>query len=187
MADPPSATTSTFSSLLKGVGGIAASVIAAVLIYYLTRPAPTPPTPPPVQTTEINGFVADAASLKLLPNAVVVVALGQNSVSQQTDELGRYNVALVNTGSALVMGEVSTKANGYKPYSNTVALKPGDNFAVITLEPDSTAPPRKESPALAAPVAPAPQSVVTHAAITFRIPPANYIRKPEAVILRAKP
>jgi hypothetical protein len=173
---------STSSTVMKGVGAIVVSVTSAVLIYYLTRPAPTPPPP---EATEINGYVADAASHTLIPRASVVFALGSQSVSQLTDDQGRYNVVLEGTGAGPVMGNVSITANGYMPYRNTVALQPGDNFAEITLQSNAQLPVATNPPGHATPAVPLHAPV--HAAIMLRAPPPNYIKSEKQVILRAKP
>src|SRR6266851_8073277 len=133
------------SGFLKAVGGIAGSVITAVLIYYLTRPAAPKPV---IEPTALNGFVADAVSHQLVRNASVTVALGQNSAHQLTDALGRYSVVLASIGPDANMGSVDIQAPGYVAYSNTVALRPGDNFAEITID---AIPPTPASPPIAAP------------------------------------
>jgi hypothetical protein len=93
------------------------------------------------------------------------------------------------------MGNLNVSANGYKSYSNTVALQPGNNFAEITLQsnaptPVATVPPGQRQPGAAASpagaTAPLPQSVPARAAITFQKPPPNFIRRKSEVILHAK-
>jgi hypothetical protein len=187
------ASESTLSGLMKWTGGIIASVITAVSIYYLTRPMPAPA---PEQSAAFYGVVADANSRTPIPNATVAIALGQNSASQHTDNLGQYNVVLESTGSNAVMGNLNVSADGYKPYSNTVALQPGNNFAEITLQstaptPGAASPPAQQQPGTAASgasgVAIAPsQSIRARAAITFQKPPPNFVRRQGEVILRAK-
>lgn len=193
VSTPPSQTTSTtISGLLKWIGGIAASVITAVLIYHLI-PSATPPSP--VQNAEFYGVVADATSRSPVPNATVALVVGQNSVSQHTDNLGQYNVVLEGTGAVAVMGDVTVSADGYKPYSNTVALQPGNNFAEITLLSNApavaVAPPTGQQPRVS-PAQPAPSAAAAVAppsasAITFRKPPPSFVRRTTQVILHAKP
>jgi hypothetical protein len=170
------------SAFLKWIGGIAASVITAVLVYYLTRPAP-PPTPPVAQT-EMDGYVADSVSQKLVRNASVTVRLGQNSVHQLTDQSGRYSVVLASTGSEPNMGSVDVRASGYADYSNTVPLRPGENFAEILIDeipPSSAAAPPREptlggSPAGARPEPPLERPAVARAQIIFKAPPSNWTK-----------
>jgi hypothetical protein len=173
------------SGLLKWIGGIAASVITAVLIYYLTRPTPTPPV---IEPTALNGVVADSVSHQLIPNASVTVALGQNSAHQSTDELGRYSVVLASIGPDANMGSVDIQAQGYVTYTNTVALRPGDNYAEITIDavpprvsvavpPAQPASPSQHGkptgPAAAIPAHPA---LVPHAQILLKAPPPGYTK-----------
>jgi hypothetical protein len=179
---PGTASTSESSSVLSGfikwAGGIAASVIAAVLIYHFTRPPPTP-----IQSVDFYGVVADAASHALISNARVVVSLGTNSVSQQTDSLGKYNLVLMPASSGEVMGDIKISASGYQEYSNSVPLRPGGNFAEITLQ-------SVHSPAAPAAVAAAsgPTAGSLHiplhvAGIVLRQPPPNF-KRPVAAVMK---
>ena len=175
------------SAFLKWVGGIVASVLTAVLIYHFTRP-PQPP-PPPIA---LNGFVADSVSHTLVPNASVTVALGSNTASQSTDELGRYSVVLAGVSSTANMGAVAIQATGYQNYSNTVPLQPGDNFAEIMIDaipkpapppasPPATIPqsPQGPAPAGQGPVAVKPPLVpiMPRAQILLKPPPPDYVKK----------
>ncbi len=189
-------TESNSSGFLKWSGGIVASVLTAVLIFYLTRPAPAKPT---IEPTALNGFVADSTTHALIRNASVTVALGQNSAHQATDALGRYSVVIASTSPDANMGSVDIQAPGYLAYSNTVALRPGDNFAEITIDaippappaaapvpaPAAVAPPPQAAPgaqpgdAAAAPAAaiPLPKAAAfSHAQIILKIPPPNYTK-----------
>lgn len=171
---------SMFSGLIKWVGGIAASVIAAVLIYHFTHP--TPP-PPPVPSVEIYGVVADAASHALIANAMVVLSLGSGSVSQQTDSLGKYNMVLESAGTGPVMGDVKITAAGYQPYNNSVTLQPGSNFAEITLQSEQPSPPIVG----AAPgAASGSLQLPARAGITFRPPPSGFVKRQSMVVMRMK-
>jgi hypothetical protein len=152
----------TSSSFFKWVGGIAASVITAVLIYHFTQPTPPPPPPPSVAPTAVNGIVADSTSHELIRNALVTVALGPNSAHQATDALGRYSVVLASTSPDPNMGNVDVQAPGHLAYSNTVLLRPGDNYAEITI--DAVPPPPPDTAAGApvpAPAAPTPTPAAT--------------------------
>ena len=182
------ASESTLSGLMKWTGGIIASVITAVSIYHLTRPVPAPP---PEQSAAFYGVVADANSRTPISNAMVAIALGQNSVSQHTDNLGQYNVVLESTGSNAVMGNLNVSADGYKAYSNTIALQPGNNFAEITLQstvptPVAASPPAQQQPGAAASGAAVAPSQSVRAAIAFQKPPPNFVRRQSEAILRAK-
>lgn len=176
---PDAANASESSSALSGIvrwaGGIAASVIAAVLIYHFTRP-----TPPP-QSLDFYGVVADAASHALISNAKIVVSLGSNSVSQETDALGKYNVVLESAAPGSVMGDVTVSAGGYQEYSNTVPLQPGSNFAEITLQSVHPAPPA----AAAAPgTGVAVPHVPLHVGIILRPPPPDFKKRASAAVMK---
>jgi len=176
------------SGFLKAIGGIVASVIAGVLIFYITRQAPSPPV---IEPTSFDGFVADSASNKLIPNASVKVTLGQNSVSQLTDPLGKYSVVLPSTGPGPNMGSVDVSATGYEAYTNTVELKPGETFAEITIV---EIPPRPAAPTAAAPQRPAQPAAppeehpaFAHAQILVRPPPVGYVKAKTAYAVPPKP
>jgi len=184
---------SKFSGFTKTAGGIVASVITAVLIYYLTRP-PAPPLPKP--QFGLNGVVADVDSHNLIRNASVTVALGPNSANQITDSLGRYSVVLLSLSSDAIMGNVEIQATGYRSYKNTVALHPGDNYAEIEIEPD-VPPAKTDTPPLAGqpvpvqptqaqppPASPTNSATALHnmrAQIILKAPPPNYIKKEATV------
>lgn len=185
-------TENSSSSFFKWVGGIAASVITAVLIYHFTTPPQPPPPTPTVAPTAVNGIVADSTSHELIRNALVTVALGPNSAHQETDALGRYSVVLASTSPDPNMGNVDVQAPGHLTYSNTVLLRPGDNYAEITI--DAVPPPAPAAPAGApAPVAaptpaaaaptqqtPGPVAVsparIARAQIIVKAPPPGYTR-----------
>jgi len=151
-------------ALLKGIGGVAGTVIAAVIIYFITRPTPPPPTTP---TVSFEGLVSNETTHDPVANASVTVTIGPNSVQQNTDMEGRYSVVL-NGSSTANMGAIAIQAAGYDPYSNTVALTTGENFTEIPIDP---IPP-------AAPGQPA-AIVTTHKPkpIILKAPPATYTRK----------
>jgi hypothetical protein len=127
------ASESNAASFLKWAGGIIASVLTAVLIYYFTKPAPVPPPPVVIAQTGFDGFVQDAVTHNLLQGATMTLTLGQNSIVQTTDTSGKYSVVLPSPNADASMGMVSITATGYQPYSNSVELKPGDNYAVIPI------------------------------------------------------
>jgi hypothetical protein len=192
MEVPLADTENTSSAFLKWIGGIAASVITAVLIYHFTQTTPPPPPPPSVEATAVNGIVADSVTHELIRNALVTVALGPNSAHQATDALGRYSVVLASTSPDPNMGNVDVQAPGHLAYSNTVLLRPGDNYAEITI--DAVPPPAPAAPAGApAPVAaptpaaaaptqqtPGPAAVnparIARAQIVLKAPPPGYTK-----------
>ena len=177
------------SAFLKWIGGIAASVITAVLIYHFTQTTPPPPPPPTVAPTAVNGIVADSTTHELISNALVTVALGPNSVHQATDALGRYSVVLASTSPDPNMGNVDVEAPGHVSYSNTVLLRPGDNYAEITIDavplPAPAAPAGAPPPVAAPAPAPAAQgpaaggmnpALIAHARIVLKAPPPGYTK-----------
>jgi hypothetical protein len=182
-------TENTSSAFLKWIGGIAASVITAVLIYHFTQTTPPPPPPPSVEPTAVNGIVADSTSHELIRNALVTVALGPNSAHQATDALGRYSVVLASTSPDPNMGNVDVQAPGHLAYSNTVLLRPGDNYAEITIDavplPAPAAPAGAPAPVAAptpAAAAPGPAAggmnpaLIARAQIVLKAPPPGYTR-----------
>jgi hypothetical protein len=148
----------------QGIGGVAGTVIAAVLIYYFTRPAPVTPPPP---TVSFEGLVSNGVTHDPVANASVTVSIGSNSVQQNTDMEGRYSVVLNGT-TAADMGTVAIQAPGYDPYSNTVALTSGENFTEIPIEPVPPAAPG-QPPRIVPTNKPKP--------IILKTPPTSYTRK----------
>lgn len=174
---------SGLSGFLKWIGGIVASVLTAVLIYHLTRPAPSPPT---IAPTEVDGFVADSATHQLLHNAAVTVTLGPYSIRQLTDTLGRYSIVFESPSANANMGSFQIEATGYQPYSNTAALKPGSNYAEITLDavPAGGTPspaPASPGPEPASPVASSPE-VKARPHIVFKALPPNFAKAKTAYV-----
>jgi len=151
-------------TLLKGIGGVASTVIAAVLIYYFTRPTPVTPPPP---TLSVEGLVTNETTHDPVANASVTVSIGSNSVQQNTDTEGRYSVVLNGTTTAN-MGTIAIQAAGYDPYSNTVALTTGENFTEIPIDP------------IPQPAPGQPATIVTThkpKPIILKLPPSNYTKK----------
>jgi hypothetical protein len=158
---PPSPSKSIFSALGKWVAGIATAVITALLVYHFT--------PQPSQSIDFYGIVIDAASNAFIPNATVEVTLNQNSVSQQTDTQGRYNFALANPASGSAMYQVTTSAQGYRSYTNSIALQPGSNSLVeIPLQSDAAAAAPPPSGGQPQPGTGAPTAVRPHPVFTIR-------------------
>jgi|KBSMisStandDraft_5_1062788.scaffolds.fasta_scaffold15860_2 hypothetical protein len=121
----------TKSSVLKWVGGIAAFVVAAVLLFFFTKPGPDKNA---IAPTEFNGFVTDGTSRQLIRNASITVTLGQNSAHQQTDTFGRYSIEFASPSAEASIASLEIQAMGYGEYKNTLALRPGSNYAEIVLD-----------------------------------------------------
>jgi hypothetical protein len=100
-------------AVLIWLGGIAATVIAGVLLYHFTQP------PPPVTQVGLNGFVQEVASQKPVVNAIVTVDLGPKLASQPTDSQGRY---------AFIMDSTT-------PPAHVAAPQPGQQAAPPQLSP----------------------------------------------------
>jgi hypothetical protein len=141
------------SGFWKWIGGIVTAVLVPVLVYYLTRTPPPPP--PPVAQTEFDGFVQDATSHNLIAGAKLTLTLGTNTIVQTTDSSGKYSVVLPSPNADASMGEIAITATGYQPFTNSVELKPGDNYSVLPI--DALTPPAVPSPTVSAtdPVVPA--------------------------------
>jgi hypothetical protein len=130
-------------ALLTWAGGIIATIIAGVAIYYFTRP-PTPKPPPPSTQVGLNGFVEDDVSQKPVVDAIVTADLGTQLASQPTDSEGRYAFIMTSTNPPAQSINIDVLVAGYERYTATVPITSGDNFAGIQLQP------------VPAPVAPTP-------------------------------
>jgi hypothetical protein len=177
---------SNVKAVLTWAGGIAATVIASVAIYYFTRP----PAPPATTQVGINGFVEDNITQKPVPNAIVTANLGPKLASQTTDSEGRYAFIMDSTLPPAQSINVDVLAGGYAHYSATVNLTGADTFAGVPLQPASApvAPPAVAQPAQgqpaqgqpAAPVQPTPKPrLILHV-------PQNYAMRLDKAALRAK-
>lgn len=121
---------------LKVVGGIATLVLLGLLIFRFSHASPQNSALAP---TEFDGFVADSASRQLLRNAEITVTLGPYSAHQTTDTFGRYSIAFASPSADATLANVEIHATGYGDYKNAIALKPGSNYAEITLHPNTNA------------------------------------------------
>jgi len=130
MADNPT----KFGALLTWAGGIAATVIAGVLVYHFTTPPPPTP-PPPAAQVGLNGFVEDDVTQKPVVDAIVTADLGAKLASQPTDSEGRYAFIMDSTTPPAQSINVDVLAGGYQHYTATVPLTGGDTFAGIQLQP----------------------------------------------------
>jgi len=108
------AKSSALSSFVKWAGGIAASVITAVLIFWLTRPPhPPQPTPKPASLV-VAGRVFDLSSNKLLPGVNVTLSAGSYSGHQSTDSEGRYGFSVDGVDPSSI-ATLTIVASGYAP------------------------------------------------------------------------
>jgi hypothetical protein len=121
---------------LKAVGGTTVVILVGLLLFHFLRPAPQNNA---IAPTEFDGFVADSASRQLLRNAEISVTLGPYAAHQTTDTFGRYSIAFASPSADATMASVEIHATGYGDYKNTIALRPGSNYAEITLNPNSHA------------------------------------------------
>jgi hypothetical protein len=175
MADNPS----KLGALLTWAGGILATIIAGVAIYYFTRP--TPP-PPPLPTTQVglNGFVQNVVTQQPVVDAIVTADLGNKLASQPTDSEGRYAFIMDSTTPPAQTISVDVLAGGYEHYTATVSLTGGDTFAGIQLQP---------VPAPAAPTQPgqpvAPIRIPPRPTLILRIP-RNYNVRADTAALKPK-
>ena len=121
-------------ALLSWAGGIAATVIAGVLVYHFTTPPSPTPAPPPTQVG-LNGFVEDDVSQKPVVDAIVTADLGTTLASQPTDSEGRYAFIMNSTTPPAQSINIDVLAGGYEHYTATVPITSGNNFAGIELQP----------------------------------------------------
>jgi hypothetical protein len=130
-------TQSNVKAVVTWAGGIAATVIASVLIYHFNQPTPTPPPPPPTQVG-LGGFVLDLATQKPVVDAMVTADLGNKFGSQPTDSEGRYLFFIDSTTPPAQSINIDVLAGGYVHYTNTVPIaSTGITFAGIQLQSDA--------------------------------------------------
>jgi hypothetical protein len=166
-------------AVLTWLAGIAATVIASVLIYYFTRPAPTLP-PPPVTQVGLNGFVEDDVTQKPVVNAIVTADLGTKLASQPTDNEGRYAFIMDSTTPPAQSINVDVLAGGYEHYSATVPITSGDTFAGVQLQPIPTPVAAAQPGQPTAPIQLAPKpTLILHI-------PKNYAMRADATALKTK-
>jgi len=178
MADSPTKS----SAFLTWAGGILATVIASVAIYYFTRPAP----PAPVTQVGLDGFVADSVTQKPIPNAIVNVNLGSTLASQPTDSEGRYSF-IMNTTSPPPDNQsvnVNVLAGGYQPYTATIPLTSDDTLAELPIQPINAPVAAAPTPTPGQPAA-TPTPTPTKKPPILRVPKTFQKRK-ETAALKAK-
>lgn len=106
------------SALGKWIGGILATVISSVLIYYLTqgqKPLPAPPI-------EIEGRVVDISTNALIPGALVRLNADKFTGSQHTDTEGRY-CFVVESLAPTTAATFEIEASGYPRFSINETLQ----------------------------------------------------------------
>ena len=108
-------------ALLSWIGGIAATVIAGVLVYHFTIP-PTPTPPPPSTQVGLNGFVEDDVTQKPVVDAIVTADLGAQLASQPTDSQGRYAFIMNSTTPPAQSINIDVLVAGYERYTATVPI-----------------------------------------------------------------
>jgi hypothetical protein len=130
--------TSSTTAVLKWVGGILATVISSVLIFYFTRP-PDPPTLP----ISIEGRVIDVATSTLVADAHVTLRTRKFTGTQRTDKFGRYCFEVDGLpGSTAATFEI--EALGYKAYGVNATLSrlsDAEDSELLPLAPKPAAPP----------------------------------------------
>jgi hypothetical protein len=166
-------------ALLSWAGGIAATVIAGVLVYHFTTP-PTPPTPPAPTQVGLNGFVEDDVSQKPVVDAIVTADLGTTLASQPTDSEGRYAFIMDSTTPPAQSINIDVLAGGYVHYTASVPITSGNNFAGIQLQPvpAPVAAPQPGKPA-------APVQLPPKPSLILRIP-RNYNIRADSAALKPK-
>ena len=170
--------TTKSGALLSWAGGIVATVIASVAIYYVTRPAPAAP----VTQVGLDGFVADNVSQKPIPNAMVTANLGSTLATQTTDSEGRYSFIMNTTTPAPSSQSVNVDvlAGGYQHYTATVPLTSNETFAELPIQAITSPAEPPGQPAAAAPAKTLPKP-----ALILRVP-KSYKRRVDNAALRPK-
>lgn len=166
-------------ALLSWIGGIAATVIAGVLVYHFTTPPTPKPTLPPTQVG-LNGFVEDDVTQKPVVDAIVTADLGAQLASQPTDSEGRYAFIINSTTPPSRSINVDVLAGGYEHYTATVALTGGDTFAGIQLQPIPAPVVPLHPGQLGAPVQAAPKPT-----LILRVP-RNYNMRADSAALKPR-
>ena len=118
---------SKFGALLTWAGGIIATIIAGVAIYYFTR-TPTTAAATTLHSIGLNGFVQDDATQKPVTDAIVTANLGNKLASQPTDNEGRYAFIMDSTTPPAQSISVDVLAGGYQHFTATVPLTGADNL-----------------------------------------------------------
>jgi len=130
-------TSSPFSSFLKWIGGILATVISGLLLFWgqqrLWPPTPQPKPAPdqrgakqvktkqPQHIFTIDGRVLDTFGAKVIENAWVRLDILSTSEKQQADSEGRYAFSVEGFDPGLA-GSISIDAPGYEQLRINLSL-----------------------------------------------------------------
>jgi hypothetical protein len=185
MADNPS----KFGAVLTWAGGIAATVIAGVLLFYFTgQKSQQQPPQQPAQFVQVgppqvglDGFVLDVVSQKPIADAIVTADVGSALGSQHTDAQGRYAFFMDSTTPPAQSINIDVLAGGYVHYTNTVPIaSTGITFAGVQLQPDAAP---AAAPQPGQPVAPV--KILPRPPLILHIP-KNYYRRADSAALKQK-
>jgi hypothetical protein len=191
MAGNESEVKSSLGAVLTWAGGIAGSVIAAVLIYHFTQ-APKPVPPPTYPQFGLTGLVTDGSSRQPIANAIVTASFENNIKSYTTDGSGAYAFTMDGAKNGPDVVTVDVVANGYNFFrASNLEIDPGDNYAGFPLISNAPvavaptpAPAATGNTAAAQPPAAGPTGttgVAVHPAfnpglVVMRVPPKNFVR-----------
>jgi hypothetical protein len=130
------------SAVGKWIGGILATVISSVLIYYLTQG----PKPLPAAPIEIEGRVVDVSTNALISGALVRLNADKFTGSQHTDTEGRY-CFVVESLAPTTAATFEIEASGYPHYSINETLQYLSNLEDSHLMHASAESPKPSEPA----------------------------------------
>ena len=164
-------------TFLGWLGGIAASVITAVLIYHFTG---TPPPPPPPPETAFEGMVIDGEQDVPVQNALVSFEISDGASNADyhdiSDEHGSYGIKLAGLSkSTTVILRVNKK--GYQEHSKQFPAIADNNRYDPVLTP---APGPVPKPPVPPAVAPGPQPIIAPPPKPIATPPV--IPGPHAIV-----
>ena len=149
MAVDESKVKSSLGAVLTWAGGIAGSVIAAVLIWHFTQVKPPAP-PPPYPQFGLTGLITDSTTKQPIANAIVTASFENNIKSYTTDGSGAYAFTMDGAKDGPDVVTVDVVANGYSFYrASDLPVMPGDNYAGFPLI-SNAAPAAAPTPAPAA-------------------------------------
>ncbi len=130
---------SKFGPVMTWIAGIAGSVIAAVVIFYLTRPAPPPP-PPTYPQYGLTGLVTDSATKQPIAHAIVTASFEGSVKNYTTDTSGAYAFTMDGAKYGSDVVTVDVVADGYAFFrASDLSITPGDNYAGFPLVSNASA------------------------------------------------
>jgi hypothetical protein len=171
------------SGLRRVVGGIAGAALAGLLIFYLMRPSSQKDA---IAPTEFDGFEADSTSRALLRDAEINVTLGSYSAHQKTDTFGRYSISFPSPQADASVATVEIRATNYGDYKNTIALRPGSNYAEIMLNPASHAATSEAAPGDGDTNSSLPKPVVAKAQVFVKSLPPDFLKANTVYVATSK-